>query len=251
MIILRDDVRIARMRRISQYTSLVGMVALVAGLVIALWNPEQFFFYELLALMAGWLLSQVGVYLAHRYVRNPRPDEILDKEVRRVAKDGRIYHYLLPAPHVLLMPQGIILFVTKFQGGKIRVDNDRWTQTGVGMRKWFGGEGLGNPTKEAETLVAAVANYLRKHAPGVEEVPIAPIIVFTSKGSQELEIEASSLPVVHYTKLHKLLRQQYSKKNLPLLSAQDYQAIRAAFDQKAVNLVEITAVDDLEVVEKP
>lgn len=246
MIILRDDKRIARFRRVSQYASLIGLLALLAGLVIAFVNPEQFFLYELLALMVGWLLSQIGVYYGHRYMRRPRPDEVLDKAVRRIAKDGRIYHYLLPVPHVLLTPQGIIIFVSKFQGGKISVHNDKWRQTNVGMRKWFGGESLGNPTKEAEVMVGAIANYLRKNAPEVEEVPIAPIIVFTSTGTQELEIGDTSVPVVHHNKLRGFLRQQRSKKGQPTLSKANYEAIKAAFDKKAEHLIEIVADDEID-----
>lgn len=246
MIILRDDQRIARLRRVSQYTSLMGLFALVVGLIIAFVNPEQLFFYELLALMVGWLLSQVGVYLGHRYIRKPRPDQVLDRAVRSVAKDGRMYHYLLPAPHVLLTPQGIILLVAKFQGGKIFVDDDKWRQTSVGMRKWFGGESLGNPTKEAEVMVGAIANYLRQHAPTVEEVPIAPVIVFTGTGSQELQIGETSIPVLHHNKLRGFLRQQRGKKSQPTLSKADYAAIRTAFDKKAAHLMEIVAGEDEE-----
>lgn len=247
MIILRDEKRIARMRRISQITSLTGIAALVVGMIIAFTNPEQLFFYELLALIAGWTLSQVGIYLGHRYLRRPRPDEAIDREVRRVAKNGRMYHYLLPAPHVLLTPQGIVIFVAKFQGGKISVVNDKWKQTGLGflnMRKLFGGEALGNPTKDAEFMVGAVANYLRKHAPSVEEVPMAPVIVFTSDGTQSIEVQNSSVPVVHYKKLRGFLRQQWLKGGPPPLKKEDYEAIRAAFDQKATHLLEVQAGDD-------
>lgn len=243
MIILRDDERIARLRRVSQYTSVLGLLALIAGLVLAFINPERLFFFEFLALMAGWLLSQVGTYLGQRYMRTPRPDEVLDKDIRRVAKDGRIYHYLLPAPHVLLTPQGIIILVAKFQGGKISVHHDKWKQSGVGLRKWFGNEAIGNPTKEAEAMVGAIANYLRKNAPEVEEVPIAPVIVFTSMGTQELEIGEVSYPVLHHNKLKGFLRQQRSK-NHPALPKADYEAIKSAFDKKAAHLIEITAVDD-------
>ena len=241
MIILRDDARIARLRKLGQYLSLIGMAALLGGLVIAFVNPEQYFVYELAALMVGWLLSQAGVYLSHRYMRSPRMDEVLDKEVRRVAKNGRMYHYLLPAPHVLLTPQGIIIFVAKFQGGRISVDGDKWRQRGVGFRRLFGGEGLGNPTREAQAMVGAIANYLNKNAPELEEVPIMPLIVFTAKGSQELEIGETSVPVLHYKKLRGFLRQQRSKKDQPMLAAADYETIKNAFDQKAAHLLEVTA----------
>lgn len=247
MVVLRDERRIARMKQIGQWTSLAGMLALVGGLVMAftaLNGSASLVFYQLLALMGGWILSQIGIYLAHRYVRDPRPDQVLDQQVKKVARDGRFYHFLLPAPHVLLTPQGIIIFIAKFQSGRITVQGDKWRQKGIGFRRFFGQEGLGNPTREAESAVAAVASYLRKHAPTVEEVPIAPVIVFTTKHAGELDLDNSDIPAIHFAKLKTFLRQQRGKKakNMP---AADYEAIKAAFDKKADHLLEEVDSDDV------
>lgn len=243
MVVIRDEKRIERMQRISRYASLLGIAALIGGLVIAFTNPERFFVYELLALAVGWLLSQVGIYLGQRYVRDPRPDEVLDKAVKPVAKNGRIYHYVISsAPHVLLMPEGIIVFNPKFQRGEINVTGtekgDKWKQRGVGLRRFFGGESLGNPTKEIESMVGAVARHLKEHAPEVEEVPIAPIVVFTEKGTQELTIDNPSVPVLHYEKLRGFLRQQWKRaEDKPKMDRADYEAIRAAFDRDAADIL--------------
>ncbi|MFQ5400553.1 MAG: hypothetical protein ACE5E7_13265 [Anaerolineae bacterium] len=234
MVVLRDEQRIARMAKFGQVASLVGMVALIGGLIIAFTNVENVFLYQLLALSLGWIMSQIGIYLAQRYLRSPRPDEVLDEALRKVAKDGRLYHYLLPAPHVLLQRDGVIVLVPKFQGGNISVKGDKWKQTGVGLRRFFGQESLGNPTREAETMVRVLAGYISKHAPGVEEVPIGALIVFTTKGLKNLDVKDSRIPAMHYTKLKGFLRQQKRDK---LLSQEDYEAIRAAFDKKAAHLI--------------
>ncbi|MCP4425531.1 MAG: NERD domain-containing protein [Chloroflexi bacterium] len=190
--------------------------------------------YQLVALAAGWTLSQIGIYLSHRYLRRPRPDEVLDEAVKKVARNGRFYHYLLPVPHILLTPEGVTLFIAKYQGGEISVEGDRWKQKGVGIRKFFGQEGIGNPTKEAEARVDILDKYLRKHAPDVEKVPIAPMIVFTSKGVHNLDVKTSRIPAMHYTKVKGYLR-QHKRKPMPQT---DYDAIRAAFDAKAARLIE-------------
>ena len=237
MVILRDEQRIARLGMIAKWANLIGMGALVAGLVMAFTlseNTSNLVLYQLLALTAGWLLSQVGIYLTHRYLRRPRPDEVLDEAVKKVARNGRFYHYLLPAPHVLLTPAGVIVFNAKYQGGNISVQDDKWKQSGVGLRKFFGQEGLGNPTREAETMVKAVASYINKHAPEVEELPIGAMIVFTTKGIPNLDVAESRIPAMHATKVKGYLRQ---KKRTPLPPA-TYDAIKAAFDQKAAHLLE-------------
>ena len=235
MVILRDDVRIARMKRLGQITSFLGMGILLAGLfLVFLPGTANLFFYQIVALFAGWMLSQIGIYLGNRYMREPRPDQVLDDVLKKVARDGRIYHYLLPAAHVLLIPTGIILFITKYQSGTISVEGDKWKQTGLGLRRFFGQERLGNPSREAALSVEAVASYLNKNAPSVEEVPIAAMIVFTGKGNNNLDLKNSAIPAMHFTKVKGYLRQQKGETPMP---EEDFAAIKAAFDQKAAHLI--------------
>lgn len=190
--------------------------------------------YQLVALGIGYLLSQIGLYFAHLYVRNPRPDEVLDDSLRGFGKrnNGRLYHYILPVHHVLLLPTGIIVLNAKYQTGNISVEGDKWKQTGLGVRRFFGQENLGNPTKETENSIAALANFINKHAPEVEEVPIAALIVFTSKGLQEYNFKKSRIPAMPHTKVKNYLKQK--QRSTPMSEA-DYNAIRAAFDQVALD----------------
>ena len=235
MIILRDDARITRMKRLGQITSFLGMGILLAGLfLVFLPGTANLFFYQIVALFAGWMLSQIGIYLGNRYMREPRPDQVLDDVLKKAARDGRIYHYLLPAAHVLLIPTGIILFITKYQSGTISVEGDKWKQTGLGLRRFFGQERLGNPSREAALSVEAVASYLNKNAPSVEEVPIAAMIVFTGKGNNNLDLKNSAIPAMHFTKVKGYLRQQKRETPMP---EEDFVAIKAAFDQKAAHLI--------------
>lgn len=236
MIILRDDKRIQRMGKIGQYVSFLGMGILLLGLVIIFWGNENALLYQLIALGLGWGVSQIGIYLTHRYSRNPRPDQVLDDAFKNAAKDGRFYHYLLPAPHVLLLPTGVIVINAMYQGGEITADGDKWTQKGVGLRKYFGQEGLGNPSKEVDRYISALANYIRKNAPDLEEVPMAPMIVFTTKNIKNLDVKNSKIPAMHFSKVKGFLKQKVN--TLPAMPADEYQILKAAFDKKASHLVE-------------
>ena len=243
MVIFRDEERIARMGRIAKIVNFVGLGALIVGFILAFTNLQSFsnlVLYQLTALGVGWLLSQVGIYLTHRYLRQPRPDQVLDDAVKKVARNGRMYHFLLPAPHVLLTPEGIIVFNLKYQGGQISAHGDKWKQRGVGMRKIFGQEGLGNPSREVDAMVQALANFIRKNVPSIEEVPIGAMIVFTTKGVKNLDVDQSNIPAMHATKVKGFLRQ---KRRDPLPEA-DYKAIKAAFDAQAAHLVEEQAGDE-------
>lgn len=234
MIVFRDEERIARLKRFSTIASGVGLLVLVAGLVAGFVLPEEYFLLQVLALPAGWILSQIGLYLAHRYLRDPRPDEVLDDALRKVARNGRMYHYLLPAPHVLLMPGGPIIFVAKYQTGNISVEGTRWQQKGVSfLRKLFSQESLGNPTREAERDVKALAAYINKHAPEIEEVPVGAIIVFTTKHAGDLALENSEIPAMHVSKLRGYFKQHVDRAPLP---EAEYEALQAAFAREAEHL---------------
>ena len=226
-----------RMATIGKYTSFLGMAALLGGFALAFLpegtfeNTQALLFYQLLALSGGWIISQVGMYLSHRYVRSPRPDEVLDDTLKKVAKGGRLYHYALSAPHILLMPYGLIVINAKYQGGEIIVNSEgKWIQHGVGMRKYFGQEGIGKPDAEIEKMVQSVAAFLNENAPDVEEIPIAPMIVFTTKGVDQLDLKKAAVPAMHFKKVRGFLKQ---KQNPPALSKEDYEAVRAALDAKA------------------
>ncbi|MBP6788964.1 MAG: NERD domain-containing protein [Candidatus Promineofilum sp.] len=246
MVVLRDEKRIAKLARLGQIASLLGLLALVAGLLfIFMSDNPNVFLYQLVALVIGFGLSQVGLYLSHRYLRRPRLDQVLDKAAGKFArKDGRLYHYLLPAPHVLLLPVGVVVLVAKYQGGRISVQGDRWTQGGVGMRRFFGREGLGNPTREAEAQAARMTAMIQEVAPTAADVPVLPVIVFTTPNLDTLDLKESRIPATHAAKLGPVLRQQ-TQALKPLLKA-DYDALRAAFDAKAAHLLEETVNADAE-----
>ena len=235
MVVIRDEDRIARLKKLSQITSTVGFLFLAGGFILLFLDNPNRILYQTLALILGWLIAQIGMYLSHRYARSPRPDEVLDEAVKPVARDGRMYHYILPAPHVLLSKAGPIVFVLKYQTGRISAEGERWKQQGIGFRRIFGQEGLGNPAKDAESMVKALAGFIRKHAPDVEEVPVGAMIVFTSKNIDSLDLKNSTIPAMHSTKVKGFLRQKGVGDALP---KKTYRSLRAAFDEAAGDIID-------------
>jgi hypothetical protein len=234
MVILRDEEYMAKQKKRSQQASLVGFVFLLGGFVLVFINVQNLILFQLVALLIGFGLSQYGIYLAHRFGRSPRPDEVLDDAVKNVARDSRMYHYVLPAPHVLLTKAGPIVFVLKYQTGNIVAEGDNWRQAGIGFRRFFGQEGLGNPTKEADKAVSALAGYINQHAPELDEVLIAPMIVFTSKNIKNLDVTDSNIPAMHFSKVKGFLKQKGITNPLP---KNDFDTLQAAFDEAASDLL--------------
>ncbi len=236
MTILRDERRIQRLRRVGLYVGFGGMVVLIVGFLLGIFSSgQQILLYQGLAMLIGLPMSQGGLYLINRYGRSPRPDQLLDQALGKTVSNGRIYHYLLPTPHVLLSDNGLIVFVLKYQGGKIRADGDQWQQKIFFMRKLFGTESLGNPTRDAERAGADLSNYLQKVAPEVAQknIGIQPVIVFTTN-INDLDVKESRIPAMHYTKLRGYMKQTMTN-SAPLPKA-DYAALQAALDQAAANL---------------
>lgn len=237
MVIIRDEQRIRRLKQIGTYFNFLGMGVLIAGLILPIIfsENERMLLFQLLAIPGGWLLSQVGIYLTHRYFRDPRPDEVLDQSLRSVAKDGRLYHFVLPAPHVLLTPSGPIVFTLKYQVGALSYSGGKWRQSGISLvRRLFGQEGLGNPERDAERDLQKLVRFLEKEVPGLPEVPVGVMLVFTSKGVT-LEAEDSPITALHATKLKGMFKRTTQGPPLP---EESYELLRAAFDRAAGDLVE-------------
>lgn len=231
MIIIRDDAKVARYKKWAQRILVIGLLSLVGGMVLLfVLDSANVVLYQTLALLVGWVLAQIGTYLAHRYVRSPRPDEALDKAVKPAAGNGRMYHFVLPAPHVLLTPAGPIVFNLKFQNGEISYKDGKWKQRGIGMRRFFGQEGLGNPEQETESMVKSLAGFIHKEDPNIEEVSIGAMIVFTTEKIKSLDVDGSEIPAMHYTKVRKFLRKEGVGKPL---APETYDALQTIFDRAA------------------
>lgn len=231
MDIIRDEARVKRLATTSKVLGAVGFGVLIIGLVLAYTSTNpNILIVQLVTLAAGWLFSQISIFLAHRYIRKPRPDMVLDNALKKL-KDVRLYHYVGPVPHLLLTKNGPIVLNTKYQIGKITADGAKWRQTGVGLQRIFGQQSLGNPNKQAANLVSALANFVRKKAPTIEDVPVGVVNVFTTEDPSKLDVEKANIPSMHHKKLKGYLRQKIAQME-PLPKA-DYDALRAALDAEA------------------
>ncbi len=231
--VIRDEARLGRLRRIGLTVGFVGMGVLVVGFLLGIFLPaEQILVIQGVALLLGLPMSQVGLYLINKYARNPRPDRLLDQGLGRAARHGRIYHFVLPAPHVLLTDFGVYVFVLKWQGGRIQASGDYFRQRIFFMRRIFGTESLGKPAKEAADNVRAVAGFIARQDPTLaeRELPIRAVIVFTTN-IRDLDLADATVPAYHYTKLRGYMRQEMERQ--PRLARADVEAIQTIFDAAA------------------
>ncbi len=198
--------------RIARRTSLIGLAVLFVGL-IASFN-QQYYYLSLPALLVGFILANVSAFNANRYVKEPRPDQVLVKVLRGFDNNYRLFNYTVPVAHVLLTPSRLYTLTTKLQDGQIRKQGSRWRRD-FKLRRiffFFNEEALGNPTREAhddaERLHRTLEKVLSEATP-----PVEPLIVFTHPKAQ-LEVTESSpgepadVPALTGGDLKKFLRAQ-------------------------------------------
>jgi len=207
---IKNEKLIKRNSKLGQWTSLGALVILGGGMYLSFTKP-QLFSYSLIALVLGFMLTQVGMYFGNRFGRSPRPDEKLDAGLKGLPGDFTMYHYVTPVSHLLVGPAGIWVIIPMRQRGKVSYVKNRWKLTGGGFAQSymsiFGQEGLGRPDLDVQNEVQAAAKYLSQKLEGAEVPEIQGILVFTH---DEIEIEANDAPVpaVPLKKLKEFMRQK-------------------------------------------
>jgi len=206
MRIIRNDKFIKQRAGLGRYISIAGLVILVVGLLISFSAPELFYI-SFICLIIGFVCSQIGIYLANRYIRMDRPDEVLQKALKGFDDRYALYQYTSPAGNVFLTPTNCVVLTVKLQSGVIEYRAGKWHHQVTGLKRffnWMTQESLGNPTRDAETEVGSLQRFLAKKLPGIE-IPIQPLIVFGSPNA-EVNPSGAPIPAVHAKKLKEWLR---------------------------------------------
>jgi hypothetical protein len=217
MEIIINEKIIRRNARIGQISSIGGLLVLAGGMFIS-FSRQDLFFISMMALLVGFVLSQIGIYFGNRWGRRPRPDEVISLSLKGL--DGRynLYHYTTPTSHLLVGPAGIWVLMPRHQGGTISYDatKNRWKQRGGNLYlKIFAQEGLGRPDLEIGSEVNAVHQYLEKNLSDGEVPEIQAALVFTNDNAV---VEADDAPVttLQVRKLKDFIRKHAKSKPISL-----------------------------------
>ena len=118
MRIIKNEKLIKRNGTIGNWTSLAAIVVLGIGMYISFTRTELIS-YTLIALVLGFTLTQVGMYLGNKFGRSPRPDERLDAGLKGLQNEYALYHYTTPASHLLVGPSGVWVIKPYHQRGQV------------------------------------------------------------------------------------------------------------------------------------
>jgi len=195
MKIIKNEKLIKRNAAIGSWTSLAVLVVLGLGMYISFTRTELFT-YSLVALVLGFTLTQIGMYMGNRFGRSPRPDEKLDAGLKGLQNEFVMYHYTTPASHLLVGPAGVWVMMPYHQRGQVTFKKNRWRVSGGGFlqnyMRIFGQEGLGRPDIEIDNEIKSVRKHLSKQMDESEIPEIHALMVFTN---DEIEVDGADAPI--------------------------------------------------------
>lgn len=229
MKIIKNEKLIKRNAQIGSWTSLGALLILGLGMYISFTRPDLFI-YSLVALLLGFTLTQVGMYMGNKFSRSPRPDEKLDAGLKGLQNEFVMYHYTTPVSHLLVGPAGVWVAMPYHQRGQVSFKKNRWRMSGGGFlqgyMRVFGQEGLGRPDLEIDNEIRSLKKYLLKHMEESEIPEINAIMIFTND-DVELDAEDAPVPALKLKQLKEFIRQRAKEKKL---SAETLNRLKAALE---------------------
>ena len=199
---------IKKNKTIGQVTTFASLAVLAIGLVFAFGKDMTKILYSYIALIIGFVLSQVGMYFSTRFGRSPRFDELFKGAFEKLRHEYTFYVYSSPVPFLLLGPCSIWVPIPLTASGKISYENGKWKQQGGNfMMKLFGQEGVGRPVQEVSANTAVIRKYLAdKGIPEEEQPEIKHVMVVLMKNTIVGEISEAPIPVVNLEDLKRSVR---------------------------------------------
>jgi hypothetical protein len=229
MKVLIDRERLRRRATASHVASLGGLAIILGAVVLSMSRPDWATLTAVL-IFVGFTISTVGIYFANRWVKKPRPEDTLSLALKGLADPCRIYHYLLPADHVLLTPSGVVVVETVNLEGRFVYRNGRWKQRMTMGRalRFFVEETFGDPTARARADARRISQLLDERLPGEgPAVPVNAVVLFVHPNS-EVVADSPPVPVCQPAQLRKRI-----PSHLPKLPQARFEQVRAALDELA------------------
>ena len=230
MKIIKNEKLIKRNGRIGQVTTIAALLVLGGGMALSFsrYADPQMITYSMIALVFGFALTQVGLYMGNRWGRSPRPDEQLDAGLKGLPGEFTIYHFATPASHLLVGPGGIWVLLPYRQRGVVAYTKNRWRVGSGGFLQAymsiFGQEGIGRPDLEAESQIGGVRKILSKHLDQNEIPNIQAALIFVHDAI-DIQANEAPLPAIKIKQLKDFIRQKAREVKLSSVAADKVRSV--------------------------
>jgi len=225
MKIVTNETYVARNQKIGKYFLWGSLAILGVGLYMSF--QPSLMLYSYIALLVGFVTSQVSVFYTNRIGVNSRVDHKISAALKGLDNKFTLYHFATPVSHLLVGPAGIWVIMPYHQAGTITYDEkrNRWKQKGGNLfMKLFAQESIGRPDYEVKTAIEDLDRYLTQKLNLQEHPPVQAMLAFYHPNA---ETQAENAP--HPTVL--------------LEKAKDY--FRRVVKENPVNMEEIKALQNL------
>jgi hypothetical protein len=213
-----NETYVDRRAKIGQYASLASLVILAGALILSFIRTPTTFTLPLIlvgVMGVGVILSFIGGFYVERFGGRRAHHLGVQDALKGLDDRFTLFEYVLPAPHVLLGPDGLKVILVRSQSGEVIYEDGRWIhkQRGRFFRELAGQERLGRPERDLEKQVEAMEGVLAERVPG-EEVPVEGVILFANPEVQ-LEVDDAPVPAFYTKKIKSWLRGPGMGKYLP------------------------------------
>ena len=210
-----NDNLIRRNKLISQIMLYMAIGLIVLGLILSFTNINNAnVFLSYLVLLPAYIFMQINVFMANKWGKNPRLDQIITNSLKGLDNSYNVYHYTTGVSHLLVGPAGIWIIKPYHQYGTISYDEQKkkYKQKGGGnfLSKFFALDAVPDIERETKIQLADLEKYMDKI--GVKHYP-KPIVanVFYKK---EASLQTQNAPhlSLRIEKLKDVIRQN-AKRN--------------------------------------
>jgi hypothetical protein len=203
----------------------VGLVMLAVAAVAAF--QPRYVAYAYASLLISFPLVNWGGRGAAKWLRSPRPDQVIAKTLKSLEHSCQLFCYVLPAENVLLCRAGLFVLCVKTLDGAIVCRGAKWRRR-LRLSQLLAvlyDERLGNPTRQARRQAEKLHAFVAAHLPEVN-VTVRPIVVFTSPQAT-LEVVEPAVPAMLVRDLKAHLRGIEAT-----LASPDYKALTNLFNEQ-------------------
>ena len=217
MKIISNEKLIKRNKKISQGVLYLSLALLLLGFLWSFTNPDETqTTFAYIILIPAYVLVQLSIYMANKWGRTPRPDEIIARSLKGLNDQYTLYNYTTPVPHLLLGPAGLWIIKPYHHSGEITYNPDRKKYEQHGgpniIAKLFAQESLPNIENDSRVLRGKARDYLDSLK--VESLPELNLI--NAFFSEKADVHARNAPeiTIHVDKLKDVIRMQAKELNL-------------------------------------
>lgn len=198
MRVVINETQVNRNRKISHALFFISLAGMGIGFFYTWTQPADSSQISCLLLPILLFMTLTSVRMANTWIREPRPINVYSDALKGLGQKYTLFHYLLPAPHVLIGPEGVFTLHTVWQERPYRVKGAKWHGDEGLLRKVNGymrQDLIGNPFAEAQFQAQQVQKLLKKVASD-REIEVQPLIIFISPNGQ-FEAEDPVFPVLY------------------------------------------------------